>query len=31
MSSSKREYIGQIPKEENIGEVQKAVSEQGGS
>jgi len=30
MSSSKRENIGQIPKEENIGEVQKAVSEQGG-
>jgi hypothetical protein len=30
MSSSKRENIGQIPKEENMGEVQKAVSEQGG-
>jgi hypothetical protein len=30
MSSSKRENIGQIPTEENIGEVQKAVSEQGG-
>ena len=30
MSSSKRENIGQIPKEEKIGEVQKAVSEQGG-
>ena len=30
MSSSKRENIWQIPKEENIGEVQKAVSEQGG-
>jgi hypothetical protein len=29
MSSSKRENIGQIPTEENIGEVQKAVSEQG--
>lgn len=28
MSSSKRENIGQIPKEENMGEVQKAVSEQ---
>ena len=30
MSSSKRENIEQIPKEDNIGEVQKAVSEQGG-
>src|SRR5437667_4692564 len=34
MSSSngnnKREKVGQIPKEEKIGEVQKAVSEQGG-
>ena len=30
MSSSKRENIAQIPKEDNIGEVQKAVSEQGG-
>ena len=30
MSSSKRENNGQIPKEEKIGEVQKAVSEQGG-
>jgi hypothetical protein len=34
MSSSngnnKRENVGQIPKEEKIGEVQKAVSEQGG-
>jgi hypothetical protein len=30
MSSSKRENIEQIPKEDNLGEVQKAVSEQGG-
>ena len=30
MSSSKRENIEQIPKEDDIGEVQKAVSEQGG-
>ena len=34
MSSSncnnQREKVGQIPKEERIGEVQKAVSEQGG-
>jgi hypothetical protein len=30
MSSNKLENIGQIPKVENIGEVQKAVSEQGG-
>lgn len=29
-NTSKRENIEQIPKEENIGEVQKAVSEQGG-
>ncbi len=29
-NKSKRENIEQIPKEENIGEVQKAVSEQGG-
>jgi hypothetical protein len=29
-SNSKRENIEQIPKEEKIGEVQKAVSEQGG-
>jgi hypothetical protein len=28
MSSSKRENIEQIPYEDNIGEVQKAVSEQ---
>jgi hypothetical protein len=28
MSSSKRENIEQIPKEDNLGEVQKAVSEQ---
>ena len=28
--TNKRENIEQIPKEENIGEVQKAVSEQGG-
>jgi hypothetical protein len=28
--TSKRENIEQIPKEESIGEVQKAVSEQGG-
>jgi hypothetical protein len=30
MSSSKRENIEQIPYEDNIGEVQKAVSEQDG-
>lgn len=30
MSSSKRENIEQIPKEDDIGGVQKAVSEQGG-
>jgi len=30
MSSSKRENIEQIPKDDNLGEVQKAVSEQGG-
>ena len=30
MSSNKRENIGQIPKAGSIGEVQKAVSEQGG-
>ena len=30
MSSSKRENIEQIPNEDDIGEVQKAVSEQGG-
>jgi Protein of unknown function (DUF2795) len=30
MSSSKRENREQIPKEDDIGEVQKAVSEQGG-
>src|SRR5438128_10743276 len=29
-STNKRENIEQIPKEEKIGEVQKAVSEQGG-
>ena len=29
MSSNKRENIGQIPKAGSIGEVQKAVSEQG--
>ena len=29
-NTGKRENIEQIPKEENIGEVQKAVSEQGG-
>jgi hypothetical protein len=29
-NTSKRENIEQIPKEESIGEVQKAVSEQGG-
>ncbi len=29
-NTSKRENIEQIPKEENIGAVQKAVSEQGG-
>jgi hypothetical protein len=30
MSSSKRENIEQIPKEDKLGKVQKAVSEQGG-
>ncbi len=30
MSSGKRENIEQIPKEDNLGEVQKVVSEQGG-
>jgi hypothetical protein len=30
MSSSKRENIEQIPKDDNLGETQKAVSEQGG-
>jgi hypothetical protein len=30
MSSGKRENIEQIPKDDNLGEVQKAVSEQGG-
>ena len=30
MSSSKRENIEQIPKEDDLGKVQKAVSEQGG-
>ena len=30
MSSHKRENIEQIPKEDNLGEVHKAVSEQGG-
>jgi hypothetical protein len=30
MSTSNRENIEQIPYEDNIGEVQKAVSEQGG-
>ena len=30
MSSSKRENIEQIPKEDELGKVQKAVSEQGG-
>ena len=30
MSSSKRENISQVPREDNLGEVQKAVSEQGG-
>jgi len=30
MSSSKRENIEQIPREDNLGEVQKTVSEQGG-
>ena len=30
MSSSKRENIELIPKEENLAELQKAVSEQGG-
>src|SRR5437867_10421038 len=30
MSSSKRENIEQIPKEDKLGEVQKIVSEQGG-
>jgi hypothetical protein len=30
MSSSKRENIEQIPKVDNLGDVQKAVSEQGG-
>jgi hypothetical protein len=29
-NASKRENIEQIPKEDNLGEVQKAVSEQGG-
>ncbi len=30
MSSNNRKNIRQIPKAESIGEVQKAVSEQGG-
>jgi hypothetical protein len=30
MSSSKRENVEQIPYEDNIAEMQKAVSEQGG-
>ena len=30
MSSNKRENIEQIPKDDNLGEVQKTVSEQGG-
>jgi len=30
MSVNKRENIKQIPKEDNLGEVQKVVSEQGG-
>ena len=30
MSSNKRENIEQIPKEDSLGKVQKAVSEQGG-
>ena len=30
MSSNKRENIEQIPKEDDLGEVQKVISEQGG-
>jgi hypothetical protein len=30
MPSSKRENVEQIPKEDNLGEVQKAVGKQGG-
>lgn len=30
MSSSKRENVEQIPKEDNLGEVQRAVGKQGG-